>query len=29
MESFRWEGDVQESLKGVREKLNMIGEVNA
>ncbi|KAL5558587.1 hypothetical protein UlMin_034798 [Ulmus minor] len=26
LELYRWEGEVQESLKGVREKLNMVGE---
>ncbi|GMI83130.1 heme oxygenase 2 [Hibiscus trionum] len=26
LEFYKWEGDVQESLKGVREKLNMLGE---
>ncbi|RXH91744.1 hypothetical protein DVH24_020767 [Malus domestica] len=26
---YTWEGDVQELLKGVREKLNKLGEVNA
>ncbi|GMI90644.1 heme oxygenase 2 [Hibiscus trionum] len=26
LELYKWEGDVQESLKGVREKLNMLGE---
>lgn len=27
MEFYRWEGDPQEILKGVRENLNMLGEV--
>ncbi|XP_039024631.1 probable inactive heme oxygenase 2, chloroplastic [Hibiscus syriacus] len=26
LEFYKWEGDVQESLKGVRQKLNMLGE---
>ncbi|XWS14666.1 hypothetical protein CRYUN_Cryun35bG0029000 [Craigia yunnanensis] len=26
LEFYKWKGDVQESLKGVREKLNMLGE---
>ncbi|XP_039041905.1 probable inactive heme oxygenase 2, chloroplastic [Hibiscus syriacus] len=26
LEFYKWEGDVEESLKGVREKLNMLGE---
>ncbi|XVE55930.1 hypothetical protein DITRI_Ditri03aG0196700 [Diplodiscus trichospermus] len=28
LEFYKWEGDVQESLRGVREKLNMLGEVD-
>lgn len=28
LEFYRWEGDVQELLKGTREKLNMVGEVD-
>ncbi|XVF74180.1 hypothetical protein PTKIN_Ptkin13bG0089500 [Pterospermum kingtungense] len=28
LEFYKWEGDVQQSLKGVREKLNMLGEVD-
>lgn len=27
LEFVRWEGDVQDLLKGVREKLNVLGEV--
>lgn len=27
MEFNRWEGDLQELLKGLREKLNVLGEV--
>jgi hypothetical protein len=28
LEFYRWEGDVPELMKDVREKLNMLGEVN-
>lgn len=29
LEFFSWEGESEELLRGVREKLNMLGEVNA
>lgn len=29
LEFVRWEGDAQELLKGVREKLNVLGEVRS
>lgn len=28
LEFYKWEGDVAELIKDVREKLNMLGEVN-